>query len=69
MSFLIALLTLSLAFFFLNLFFQLSKVERGIQGTVVLLEKFMVVRYNLKRNKGEGEGEAEEGGEKSASAS
>ncbi len=66
MSFLIALLTLSLAFFFLNLFFQLAKVEKGIQSTVVLLEKFMVVRYNLKRDKGEAE--ATDAGDKATPA-
>jgi hypothetical protein len=58
MSLFIALLTGILAFFFLNLFFQLAKVEKGLQGTVALLEKFMILRYNLKKD---GEGDSKDG--------
>jgi hypothetical protein len=54
MSVLIALFTVSLALYFLNLFYQLAKVEKAMQGTVSLLEKFMVLRYNLKNESEDG---------------
>ena len=50
MSVLLALLAACLAFFFINLFFLLARVEKKFGQIVPLLEKFMVVRYNLKRD-------------------
>jgi len=68
MSVFIALFTLGLALFLLNLFFQLSKVEKNLQATVALLEKFMVMRYNLKRDDEKGAGGEEEADKASATA-
>lgn len=50
MTVLLVLLCLCLSIFFLNLFFVLAKVERSIQLLVPMLEKFMTVRYNLKKD-------------------
>jgi hypothetical protein len=55
----LVLLTAILAAFFLNLFFQLARVEKGLQNTVTLLEKFMVLRYNLKKDSLPGENPTE----------
>ena len=47
MTVLLALFVVCLGVFFLNVFFQIAKMERRMHDQVTALEKYMTQRYNL----------------------
>jgi type IV secretory pathway VirB6-like protein len=47
MSVILGLLILCLGLYFLSLFFQLTRLEKGMTEGVTLLEKYMMTKYSL----------------------
>lgn len=47
MSFILGLLILCLGLYFLSLFFQVARLEKMMNESVSLLEKYMMVKHSL----------------------
>ena len=51
MSVILGLLILCLGIYFLSLFFQVARLEKVMTEGVTLLEKYMIVKYSLGKDK------------------
>jgi hypothetical protein len=65
MAIILGLLIVCLGLYFLNVFFQLARLEKSLTDQVTLLEKYMIAVYSLETKKGEGDADAKPAASKS----